>query len=145
MSDIVEEENTHGIGVPVRRREDLRFITGNGNYTDDISQPGQVHALFCRSPLARANITSLDFSDAMQVPGVIACYSGKEMVQDEIGDLPCGWMVNSKDGSEMLSAPHPPLAVDTVNYVGEPFAIVIAESIEAARQGVDAAAVEVEE
>ncbi|MFL2526083.1 MAG: hypothetical protein ACJ0Q3_01205 [Candidatus Azotimanducaceae bacterium] len=69
MSDIVEEENTHGIGVPVRRREDLRFITGNGNYTDDISQPGQVHALFCRSPLARANLASLDFTDAMQVPG----------------------------------------------------------------------------
>lgn len=145
MSDIVEEENTHGIGVPVRRREDLRFITGNGNYTDDISQPGQVHALFCRSPLARANLASLDFTDAMQVPGVIACYSGREMAKDEIGDLPCGWMVNSKDGSEMLSAPHPPLAVDAVNYVGEPFAIVIAESIEAARQGVDAVSVEFEE
>ena len=80
----------------------------------------------------------------MQVPGVIACYSGKEMVKDEIGDLPCGWMVNGKDGRRCFQH-HPPLAVDAVNYVGEPFAIVIAESIEAARQGVDAAAVEFEE
>ena len=145
MSESTQGVNEHGIGASVRRREDLRFITGNGTYTDDINQPGQVFALFCRSPFARARLKSLDFADATAVPGVLACYSGKDMVDDEIGDLPCGWMVHSKDGSEMLSSPHPPLAVDAVNYVGEPFAIVIAESLSAARQGVESVSVDFEE
>ena len=145
MSEVVEESVETGIGASVRRREDLRFITGRGRYTDDINQSGQVHAVFCRSPYARAKISSIEFLDAMQTPGVVACYSGEDMLKDEIGDLPCGWMVKSKDGSDMLSAPHPPLAVSHVNYVGEPFAIVIAESLSAARHGADSVLVDFEE
>jgi carbon-monoxide dehydrogenase large subunit len=132
-----EENEPTGIGAPVRRREDLRFITGKGQYTDDITQPNQLYAVFCRSPYARATLNSIHTTDAANVEGVVAIFTGAEMVADGIGDLPCGWLVKSKDGSDMLSAPHPPLAASSVNYVGEPFAIVLAESIGEAKQGAE--------
>ena len=132
-----EENEPTGIGAPVRRREDLRFITGKGQYTDDIIQPNQLYAVFCRSPYARATLNSIHTTDAANVEGVVAIFTGAEMVADGIGDLPCGWLVKSKDGSDMLSAPHPPLAASSVNYVGEPFAIVLAESIGEAKQGAE--------
>ena len=132
-----EENEPTGIGAPVRRREDLRFITGKGQYTDDIIQPNQLYAVFCRSPHARATLNSIHTTDAANVEGVVAIFTGAEMVADGIGDLPCGWLVKSKDGSDMLSAPHPPLAASSVNYVGEPFAIVLAESIGEAKQGAE--------
>jgi carbon-monoxide dehydrogenase large subunit len=110
-----------GIGAPVKRKEDLRFITGSGTYTDDIDQPGQTHAVFLRSPFARARIEKIDTSNALAVEGVQSILTGADMAADGIGDLPCVWMVTQKDGGDMLSAPHPPLASDTVNYVGEPY------------------------
>lgn len=137
MSEALEDTGATGIGAPVRRREDLRFITGNGNYTDDLNQPGQLYAVFCRSPYPRARIDNIDSDDALAVPGVVAVYTGQQMVDDGIGDLPCGWMVKSKDGSEMLSSPHPPMAATLVNYVGEPYALVVADSLQAAKQGAE--------
>ena len=144
MSEAKAEAAT-GIGAPVRRREDARFVTGTGTYTDDINQPGQLYAAFCRSPYARARIKGVDTADALEVPGVLQVLTGADMVADGIGDLPCGWLVKSKDGSDMLSAPHPPLAAELANYVGEPYAIVLAESVMAARQGAEAVAPDLEE
>ncbi|MEZ5559401.1 MAG: xanthine dehydrogenase family protein molybdopterin-binding subunit [Pseudomonadales bacterium] len=132
----------HGIGASVRRKEDRRFITGQGRYTDDINQPGQVYAVFVRSPYARARIDSIDVSEALRIPGVLAVLTGKDMQADGLGDLPCGWMVKQKDGSDMVSAPHPPLAHTQVNYVGEPYALVIATTQAAARQGMEVVATE---
>ncbi len=126
-----------GIGAPVRRKEDLRFITGAGRYTDDINQPGQVYAVFLRSPYARARIDAIDATDALAMPGVLAVLTGKDMAGDGLGDLPCGWLVKQKDGSDMVSAPHPPLAHDVVNYVGEPYGLVIAETLQAAGQAAE--------
>ncbi len=137
MSEALEDTGETGIGAPVRRREDLRFITGNGNYTDDLNQPGQLYAVFCRSPYPRARIDGIDCDDALAVPGVVAVYTGQQMVDDGIGDLPCGWMVKSKDGADMLSSPHPPMAATVANYVGEPYALVVAESLQAAKQGAE--------
>ena len=117
-----------GIGASVRRREDLRFITGRGRYTDDINEPGQVYAHFLRSPYAHARISAVDASDALAVPGVIAVFTGRDSAADGLGDLPCGWLVKQSDGSDMVTAPHPPLAVEVVNYVGEPYGVVIAET-----------------
>ncbi len=131
-----------GIGASVKRREDLRFITGAGRYTDDIDQPGQAYAVFLRSPHARAAIGSIDASAALQVPGVLAVYTGQDLAADGIGDLPCGWMVKSKDGSDMIQPPHPPIAVERVNYVGEPYGLVVAETLQAARDGAEAVAVD---
>ena len=144
-SEPFEDTGSTGIGAPVRRREDLRFITGNGRYTDDINQPGQLYAAFCRSPFPRARINGVDAADALAVPGVVAVYTGQQMVEDGIGDLPCGWMVKSKDGADMKSSPHPPLAATVVNYVGEPYALVVAESRQAATQGAESIYADLEE
>ena len=135
-------ETQTGIGAAVKRREDIRFITGAGRYTDDIDQPGQTYAVFLRSPHARATIGGIDTAAALQVPGVVAVYTGADLAADGIGDLPCGWLVKSKDGSDMIQPPHPPLAVERVNYVGEPYGVVIADTLQAARDGAEAVATE---
>ncbi len=134
-----------GIGAAVRRKEDLRFITGAGNYIDDINQPGQTYAVFLRSPHARAKIVGIDASGALATPGVVAVFTGADLAADGIGDLPCGWLVKSRDGSDMIQPPHPPIAVERVNYVGEPYGIVIAETLQAARDGAEAVATDFED
>ena len=103
-----------GIGASVRRFEDVRFITGRGRYTDDMNQPGQAYAVFLRSPYARARIVAVDSAAALEVDGVLAVLTGRDMAADGIGDLPCGWLVKSKDGTPMLQPAHPPLAVDAM-------------------------------
>ncbi len=127
-----------GIGASVRRKEDARFITGSGRYTDDINIPGQTYCMFVRSPHARAVISNIDTSEAKATDGVVDVFVGSDLAADEVGDLPCGWLVKSKDGSDMIAPPHPPIATDRVNYVGEPYAFVVAESLEAARNGAEA-------
>ena len=134
-----------GIGASVRRREDARFITGRGQYTDDVNRWGQTYAIFLRSPHARALIGSIDLEEALRVPGVVAIYTGSEMAADGIGDLPCGWLVHSKDGTPMKQPAHPPLAVDVVNYAGEPYGVVIAETLHAARAAAELVIPEFEE
>lgn len=126
-----------GIGASVLRKEDVRFITGTGRYTDDINLAGQVYCVFVRSPHARAIIKSVDTTDAERADGVLAVFTGEDLRSDGIGDLPCGWMVKSKDGSDMLAPSHPAVATQFVNYVGDIYAMVIAESIEAAKDGAE--------
>ena len=135
----------NGIGASAKRKEDARFITGAGRYTDDINASGQTYAAFARSPHPRAKIVGLDSSAAEATEGVVAVFTGADLQADGIGDLPCGWMVKSKDGSDMVQPPHPPLAVERVNYVGEPYAVVIGETLAAAKNGVEALAVDFEE
>ena len=126
-----------GIGASVKRREDLRFLTGAGTYTDDLNLPGQAYGVFLRSPHPRATLGEIDVSEALKVEGVLAVFTGKDTAADGLGDLPCGWLVKSKDGSDMATAPHPPLAVTQVNYVGEPYGLVAAETLAAARAGAE--------
>ena len=125
------------VGTPVRRREDYRFLTGQGTYTDDIDRPHQLHAYILRSPHAHARLTGIDTSAAAAAPGVAAIYTGKDMAADGVGGLPCGWQVHSKDGSPMAEPPHPPLALDQVRHVGDPVAVVIAETLEEAREAAE--------
>ena len=106
-----------GVGAPVRRKEDQRFITGLGHYTDDLTRPGQTYAAFVRTPHAHARIKGIDTAEAARMPGVVGILTGKELAADKLGGLICGWMVHSKDGSPMKAAPHPALALDTVRYV----------------------------
>jgi carbon-monoxide dehydrogenase large subunit len=117
-----------GIGAAVRRKEDIRFITGNGRYTDDVVRPGETRAVFVRSPHARAKIKKIDVSAAKSMPGVIDVLTGAQLATDQIGSLICGWMIHSKDGSPMKMAPHPAIAAETVNHVGDAVAVVIAET-----------------
>jgi carbon-monoxide dehydrogenase large subunit len=125
-----------GIGAAVRRKEDLRFITGKGQYTDDISRPGETRAVFLRSPHAHAKIKRVDTKAAAAMPGVIAVLTGADLAQDKIGNLICGWMIHSKDGSPMKMAPHPAIAANKVCCVGDQVAVVIAETL---AEGKDAA------
>jgi carbon-monoxide dehydrogenase large subunit len=126
-----------GIGAAVRRKEDFRFITGTGHYTDDEVRPGETRAVFVRSPHARAKINSIDADAAKKMPGVVAVLTGAEIAADKVGNLICGWMITSKDGSPMKMAPHPALAADTVNYVGDAVAVVIAETLAQARDAAE--------
>ncbi len=125
-----------GIGAAVRRKEDFRFITGKGQYTDDVVRPGETRAVFVRSPHAHAKIKSIDVSAAKKLPGVVDVLTGSQLATDKIGNLICGWMIHSKDGSPMKMAAHPALAAGKVNCVGDAVAVVIAETI---AQGRDAA------
>lgn len=126
-----------GIGASVKRVEDQRFLTGNGNYTDDINRPGQSYAWILRSPHAHATINAVDTSKAEKADGVIAVLTGADMAADGIGGLPCGWQIHNKDGSPMLEPGHPPLAHEKVRYVGDQVAIVIADTRDGARDAAE--------
>jgi carbon-monoxide dehydrogenase large subunit len=126
-----------GIGASVRRREDQRFVTGKGRYTADIDRPGQVHAAFVRSPHAHARIKNIDSNAAAALPGVLAVLTGAELSADKIGNLICGWMIHSKDGSAMKMAPHPALAHGKACHVGDPVAVVIAATLSQAKDAAE--------
>ena len=126
--------NEQVIGASVRRKEDFRFLTGAGNYTDDINRPGQRYAYILRSPHAHAEIAGIDTSKAGAAPGVNAVFTGADL---RVGGLPCGWLVNSKDGSPMVEPPHPVLAMGKVRHVGDPVAVVIAETLEQAKDAAE--------
>ncbi|MCB1473398.1 MAG: xanthine dehydrogenase family protein molybdopterin-binding subunit, partial [Rhodobiaceae bacterium] len=127
-----------GIGAPVRRLEDHRFITGAGNYTDDVNIAGQAYAAFARSEHAHASVRKVDASKAMKVAGVVAVFTGADLEKDAIGPLPAGWMIHSKDGSPMNAPGHPCLVQGKARYVGDPIAVVIGETQAAARAGAEA-------
>jgi len=126
-----------GIGASVRRKEDHRFITGHGRYTADLHRPGETHAFFVRSPHAHARIKKIDVAAAAAMPGVLAVLTGAELASDRIGNLICGWLIHSKDGSPMKMAPHPPLAVGKVCHVGDPVAVVVGETPAQARDAAE--------
>ena len=132
-------------GTSVQRKEDGRFVTGNGRYTDDVLLPGQSWAAFVRSPLAHARITSVQIDDAAAADGVLGVFTGAEFKESGLGTLMCGWMIHSRDGSPMRTGVHPVLAHDLVRYVGDPVAIVVAENQNAARLAAELVVVEYEE
>src|ERR1700743_1546878 len=134
-----------GIGASVVRKEDRRFITGKGRYVDDIKLVGMTHAHFVRSPHAHAKVKSVDASAAMKMPGVLAVLTGRQLVDDKIGNLICGWAITSKDGSAMKMGAWPAMAPETVRFVGQGVAVVIAESKNLARDAAEAVIVDYEE
>ena len=131
-----------GIGAKVVRREDQRFITGSGHYTDDINRPGQVQAYFLRSPHAHAKLRAIDISKAKSAPGVVGVFVGKDMEADKVGSLPCGWTVKDRHGEPHKAPPHYPLARDAVRYVGDQVAVVLAETLEQAQNAAELIAVD---
>ncbi len=133
------------IGQAVKRVEDKRFITGKGNYTDDIVLPHMTYAYLVRSPYAHARILEIDTSEAQAMEGVIAIFTGKDIADSEVGGVPCGWQVNFKNGDEMKEPLHPLLVADKARYMGDAVAIVIAESRETAKDAAEAVMVEYEE
>ena len=133
-----------GIGARVLRKEDRRFITGQGNYTDDIAVKNAAHTEFVRSPHAHARIVGIDASAALAAPGVIGVLTGAELAEDKIGGLICGWMIHSKDGSPMKASPYAPLTRDVARFVGNAVAVVVAETKNEARDAAELVQVEYE-
>ncbi|RUX05620.1 xanthine dehydrogenase family protein molybdopterin-binding subunit [Mesorhizobium sp. M2A.F.Ca.ET.037.01.1.1] len=127
-----------GVGARVARKEDKRFITGGGRYVDDMVVPGMKHAVFVRSPHAHAQIKKIDVKKAQAMPGVVGVLTGKELKADGIGNLICGWMIHSKDGTPMKMGAWSPLAVDKVRYVGDAVVIVVADTKGQARDAAEA-------
>ena len=125
------------IGSKVERKEDKKFLTGKGRYTADISLARQTYAYFVRSPHARAKIDKVDIAKALKAPGVVRILTGDDLAKDKIGGLIAGWKIVSQDGKDMKCPPHPPLAKDVVNFVGDHIAIVIAETLEQAKNAAD--------
>src|SRR3982750_3893440 len=134
-----------GIGASVVRKEDRRFVTGKGRYVDDIKIIGMTHAHFVRSPHAHAKVKSIDSAAAAKMPGVVAVLTGREIVDDKIGNLICGWAITSKDGSRMKMGAWPAMAPETVRFVGQAVAVVIAKSKNLARDAAEAVVVKYEE
>jgi len=114
------------IGQSVKRREDARFLTGRGQYTDDIVLPRQTYAYFLRSPYANAKINGINIAAAEAAEGVLGIYSGEHF--RAVGGLPCGWLITSIDGTPMKEPKHPVLADGKARYVGDPVALVVAET-----------------
>ena len=132
------------VGQSVKRKEDQRFITGHGKYTDDFSRPGQTYAAFVRSPHAHARIKGIDAKAARATPGVLAVLTGEDLKADGVQGLICGWLIHSKDGSPMKAGNHPALALGKARHVGDHVAVVIAETAAAAAQGAEAVDVDYE-
>ena len=123
------------IGQSIKRKEDARFLTGSGQYTDDITLPHQTYAVFVRSPHAHAKIRGVDTSRAKAAPGVVAVFTGADL--QGVGGLPCGWLITSLDGTPMKEPPHPVLAQGKVRYVGDRVALVVAESVHQAKDAAE--------
>lgn len=131
------------IGEAVRRKEDYRFLTGAGQYTDDVNLAHQAQAVFVRSPHAHAVIKSINAKQAEAMPGVLKVYTGKD-IEGKMNGLPCGWLITSTDGTPMKEPPHPVLAQGKVRYVGDHVAMVVAETLQQARDAAEAVEVDYE-
>lgn len=133
----------HGIGASPKRREDVRFLTGAGKYTDDINLPGQAYVHFLRSDVAHGKINKIDTSDAEKMPGVIRIFTAADF--EAVGGVPCGWQVTDRFGEPMQEPKHPILAEGKVRHVGEMIAGVIAETPEQARDAAEAIVLDIDE
>ncbi len=125
------------IGESLKRKEDYRFLTGAGQYTDDIVLPNMHHAVFVRSPHAHANIRKIDKSAALKAPGVIGVLDGNDVAADKVAGLPCGWLITDTAGQPMKEPPHPILAFGKVRYVGDHVTMVVADTLENAKNAAE--------
>ena len=132
-----------GIGASPKRREDIRFLTGNGNYTDDINLRGQAYVHFLRSDVAHGRIKSVDTTAASAMPGVVRVFTGADF--EGVGGIPCGWQITDKHGEVMQEPAHPVLAQGKVRYVGDAIAAVVADTPEQARDAAEAIELDIEE
>ena len=134
--------NKYGVGQPVRRTEDPVLVQGQGRYTDDVNLPGQAHAVFVRSRHGHGVIKGIDTSAAKQMPGVLGIYTGADL--SAYGTLKCAVPFKNRDGSEMKKPKRPSMPSDKVRFVGDPVAVVIAETMAQAKDAAEAVEVDIE-
>ncbi|HEY9038057.1 MAG TPA: xanthine dehydrogenase family protein molybdopterin-binding subunit [Roseovarius sp.] len=132
-----------GIGASPKRREDVRFLSGTGNYTDDINLRGQAYVHFLRSDMAHGKINGLDLSEAVKMPGVLRIFTGEDF--KSAGSIPCGWQVTDRFGQPMQEPRHPVLCETHVRHVGDPIAAIVAETLNEARDAAEAIGLDIEE
>jgi carbon-monoxide dehydrogenase large subunit len=132
-----------GIGASSKRREDVRFLTGEGNYTDDINLRGQAYVHFLRSDVAHGRINSIDTAAAAAMPGVVRIFTSADF--EGVGGMPCGWQVTDKHGAPMQEPAHPILAKGKVRHVGDPICAIVADSLDQARDAAAAIVLDIEE
>jgi aerobic carbon-monoxide dehydrogenase large subunit len=135
--------NLPHIGKALKRKEDYRFLTGAGQYTDDIELANQAYAVFVRSPHAHAIVKSVNTTQAQAMPGVVKIFTGKD-IEGKMNGLPCGWLINNPDGTPMKEPAHPVLAIGKVRYVGDQVAMVVADSLQQAKDAAEAVEVDYE-
>ncbi len=123
------------IGQSVLRKEDARYLTGTGQFTADVVMPRQTYAYFLRSPHAHATIRSIDVQKAKGSPGVVGVFTGADLTG--VNGLPCGWLITGTDGKPMNEPPHPVLAQGKVRYVGDGVVLVIAETLDQAKDAAE--------
>src|SRR5215468_11344734 len=133
-----------GVGQPVRRFEDPALITGTGRYTDDIEIENMAHAALVRAQFAHATVRRIDTTAAREMPGVLLVLTGSDVHADGLGDLPCSVPLNNRDGSSRFDTPRPVLAIDKVRHVGQPVALVVAETLLQAQDAADAVKIDYE-
>ncbi|MEP1636681.1 xanthine dehydrogenase family protein molybdopterin-binding subunit [Ascidiaceihabitans sp.] len=133
----------NGIGASPKRREDIRFLTGTGNYTDDMNIRGQAHVYFLRSDVAHGTITKLDTTAAAAMDGVVQIFTGADF--EAVGSIPCGWQITDLHGEPMQEPRHPVLAEGKVRHVGEPIAAIVAETLGQARDAAEAIELDIAE
>ncbi|MGH7087333.1 MAG: xanthine dehydrogenase family protein molybdopterin-binding subunit, partial [Stellaceae bacterium] len=133
-----------GIGQAVRRKEDVRFITGTGRFTDDVRRPGMAHAVFIRSPHAHARLGAIGAAAARSAPGVLAVFTGADVSAAGLGRIRCVVPLQNRDGSPYDNPGRPLLAQGKVRHVGEAVAMVVAESLVAAKDAAELVAVSYE-
>jgi carbon-monoxide dehydrogenase large subunit len=133
-----------GIGQPVKRQEDPVLLRGEGRYTADVNLPGQLHAAFVRSPHAHGQLKGIDTSAALAMPGVVAVHTAADHAGMNYGPLKCMFAFQNRDGTPMLKPRRDALAVDKVRFVGDPVAVVIAESADEARDAAEAVVLDIE-
>jgi carbon-monoxide dehydrogenase large subunit len=132
------------IGARVARKEDYRFLTGAGQYTDDVALQNQAYAAFVRSPHAHARIKNLRLDKAKKAPGVLGIFTGTDLADAKVGGLPCGWLITDVNGQPMKEPPHPCLAQGKVRHVGDQVAVVIAETLAQAKDAAELVEVDYE-
>src|SRR5262245_44159697 len=126
-----------GIGQSVARFEDPRLVRGEGRYLGDMTLPGQTWMVVVRSPHAHARIRGIDTSAARQAAGVIAVFTGADLAKDKLGTMQMTLPRKRPDGSPMFARPHRGLTEDRVRYVGDPVALVIAQTLAQAEDAAD--------
>jgi carbon-monoxide dehydrogenase large subunit len=137
-------DDRFAIGQPVSRSEDPVLLRGRGRYSDDVNLPGQAYAVMVRSPHAHGVIRGLDAIAARAMPGVLAVYTAADLAAGGIGPLPPRQVMNNRDGTPMLSPVRYALATDKVRHVGEAVAVVIAESVAAAKDAAESVVVDID-
>jgi aerobic carbon-monoxide dehydrogenase large subunit len=137
-------ETKYAVGQPVPRKEDPTLLSGKGRYTDDISVPGQAYAVMVRSSYGHGRIRGIDTAAAKATPGVLGVFTGADLVAAGLGPMPSGGAFKNRDGSDMPKPVQPPLTTDKVRFVGDPVAVVVAETWKQAKDGAEAVEVDIE-